>query len=123
MALSSAQFAGFNSGAHIGAFRIEGGAGSYRIFNQPYATIKGNYPGFGFLELSRLDGTLFGSITVTAGYGGEAEPLLARSFIGAAPGLLSIGLPSPAPVPLPASGLLLAGLLLMSAGLACRRRR
>jgi hypothetical protein len=123
MALSLAQFSGFNSDAHIGAFRIEGGAGSYRVFNQPYATIKDNYPDFDFLELSRLDGTLFGSITVKIGYGDEAEPLLTHSFVGAALGLLPVGLPSISPVPLPASGLLLAGLLLMSAGLAYRRLR
>lgn len=109
-ALSPAEAAAFNATSWNGLFHITGGAGSQRILNRPHDSFADQYNS-NLLRLSRLDGTLWGSITVTAGYGGAPEPALQRSFV------------TVAPVPLPASGLLLGALLIAGAGVARTRRR
>ena len=97
IALSAIHFEIFQS---IGLFVISGGAASFRSLDQL---------SYGQTELSHLDAFLSG--TVTAGYGGQAEPGLGSSFV------------SVSQAPLPASGLLLGGVLLIGAGLRRRRPR
>lgn len=107
IALPSSVFGTLVAGAGNSFFYIYGNADTYHS-----ATLRRNYDYSDIIDLWRfsyVNGTLVGSITMTAGYGGEPEPAIGRSFTVASQ------------VPLPASGLLLGGVLLVGAGL--RRRK